>query len=143
MSPDRIIVEFQHLAVGDTVPDGSPGTAFFTVAALEPERALAYFSTTHIPVMAPTSLRNNPKVGLHGEFSWVFVLDEAGEGESRLIVRTWASYGPLLFRALTIPLLYTADFLMARMMLRAIKQHVERGSGNDQATVQSETTASS
>jgi hypothetical protein len=125
-SPDHIIPELQHLAVGDTVPDGPPGTAFFTVATLEPERVLALFSTTHILFMAPASLRNNPKVGLHGEFSWVFVLDEKEEDLTRLIVRTRASYEPKIFRMLTRPMLFPADFLMARLMLQSIKQRVER-----------------
>jgi hypothetical protein len=127
-SPDQIIPELQHLAVGDTVPDGPPGTAFFEVATLEPEHILALFSTTHIPFIAPASLRKNPKVGLHGEFSWVFVLDEKGERMTRLIVRTRASYGPKMFRILTRPMLYPADFLMARMMLQTIKQRVEQSS---------------
>jgi hypothetical protein len=125
-SADRIIPEFQHLAVGDTVPDGPPGTAFFTVAALEPQRVLALYSTTHLLFMAPAFLRNNPRLGLYSEFSWVFYLDEVGENETRLIVRTRASHGPRLFRMLTLPLLFPADFLMARMMLRGIKQRVEK-----------------
>ena len=127
-SPDHIIPELQHLAVGDTIPDGPPGTAFFTVATLEPDHVLALFSTTHILFMAPASLRNNPKVGLHGEFSWVFILDEKGEGMTRLIVRTRASYEPKMFRMLTRPMLFPADFLMARLMLQTIKQRVERSS---------------
>jgi hypothetical protein len=125
-SPDHIIPELQHLEVGDTVPDGPPGTAFFTVAQLEPEHVLALFSTTHILFMAPASLRNNPKVGLSGVFSWVFTLDEKEEGVTRLIVRTRASYEPKLFRMLTGPILFPADFLMARMMLQTIRQRVER-----------------
>jgi hypothetical protein len=124
-----IIPEFQQLAVGDTVPDGPPGTAFFTVAQLQAQRALAPFSTTHILFMAPASVRNNPRIGLYGDFSWVFVLDEKEEGVTRLIVRTQASYGPHLFRMLTLPMLYPGDFLMARMMLRTIKQHVEQSVG--------------
>lgn len=128
-SADRIIPEFQHLAIGDSVPDGPPGTAFFTVAALEPQRALALYSTTHLLFMAPAFVRNNPRVGLYGEFSWVFMLDEQEEGVTRLIVRTRASYGPRLFRMLTLPLLYPGDFLMARMMLRGIKQRVEQSVG--------------
>lgn len=124
-SPDYIIQELQHLEVGDTVSDGPPGTAFFTVAKLEPEHVLALFSTTHILFMAPASLRNNPKVGLRGEFSWVFILDEKEEGVTRLIVRTRASFEPKMFRMLTRPMLFPADFLMARMMLQTIKQRVE------------------
>ena len=106
--------------------DGPPGTAFFTVAKLEPEHVLALFSTTHILFMAPASMRNNPKVGLRGEFSWVFILDEKEEGITRLIVRTRASYEPKMFRMLTRPMLFPADFLMARMMLQTIKQRVEQ-----------------
>jgi hypothetical protein len=139
-SPDRIIPQYQRLAVGDTVPDGPPGTAFFTVAALEPQRELALYSTTHLLFLAPASLRNNPRVGLYGEFSWVFLLDEGGAGVTRLIVRTRASYGPRPYRMFTVPLLYPAEFLMSRMMLRAIRQRVEWGSGN-QAIEQVEVTA--
>jgi hypothetical protein len=127
-SPDHIVPELQHLEVGDTVPDGPPGTAFFTVAKLEPERVFALFSTTHLLFMAPASLRDNPKVGLRGEFSWVFILDEKEEGVTRLIVRTRANYAPKMFRMLTMPILFPADFLMARMMLQTIKQRVERSS---------------
>ena len=127
-SPDHIIPELQHLEVGDTVLDGPPGTAFFTVATFKQEYVLALFSTTHILFMAPASLRNNPNVGLHGEFSWVFILDEKEEGMTRLIVRTRASYEPKMFRMLTRPMLFPADFLMARMMLQTIKQRVERSS---------------
>jgi hypothetical protein len=137
-SADRIIPEFQHLAIGDSVPDGPPGTAFFTVAALEPQRVLALYSTTHLLFMAPASVRNNPRVGLYGEFSWVFMLHEKEEGVTRLIVRTRASYGPRLFRMLTLPLLYPGDFLMARMMLRGIKQRVEQSVGTGYGKPQEE-----
>ena len=136
ISANRIIPELQRLAVGDTVPEGPPGTAYFTVATLEPQRALALYSTTHLLLMAPAFVRNDPRLGLYGAFSWVFVLDEKDEGVTRLIVRTRASYGPLLFRMLTLPLLYPGDFLMARMMLQGIKQRVEwsvgTGSGKDE-----------
>ena len=140
-SAERIIPELQRLAVGDTIPDGPPGTAFFTVAQLQPQKALALYSTTHILLMAPASVRNHPRLGLYGNFSWVFVLDEQAEGVTRLIVRTRASYGPPLFRMLTLPLFYPGDFLLARMMLRTIRQHVERGNGHLQATEQVEATA--
>jgi hypothetical protein len=78
--------------------------------------------------MAPASLRNNPKVGLHGEFSWVFIFEEKEEGMTRLIVRTRASYEPKMFRMLTRPMLFPADFLMARLMLQTIKQRVAQSS---------------
>ena len=142
-SADHILPRFQHLAVGDTVPDGPPGTAFFTVAQLEPQRALALYSTTHLLMMAPASVRDNPRLGLYGKFSWVFVLDEQATGVTRLIVRTRASCGPRLFRMLLLPLFYPGDFLIARLMLRTIRQRVERGSGSQQAAEHVEATASS
>ena len=129
-SPDYLLPQFQQLAVGDTVPDGPPGTAFFTVAQLEPELTLALYSTTHILLLAPTSMRNNPRLGLYGKFSWVFVLYEHTAGRTRLIVRARASLGPRLFRMLILPLFYPADFLIVRLMLRTIRQRVERGSGS-------------
>jgi hypothetical protein len=136
VSPDRIVPEFQRLAVGDIVPDGPPGRAFFTVAALEPQRELALYSTTHLLFFAPASVRNNPRMGLYGEFSWVFLLEEGVEGVTRLIVRTRASYGPRLYRMITLPMLYPGDFLMARMMLQAIKQRVEKSDDRDQIAEQ-------
>lgn len=138
-SAECIRPELQGLSLGDTVPDGPPGTAFFTVAALEPQKVLALFSTSHLLFMAPAAVRDNARLGLYGNFSWVFVLDEQAGGGTRLIVRTRASYGPRLFRTLTLPLLYPGDFLLARMMLRTIRQRVERGRGSPQATKQSET----
>jgi hypothetical protein len=135
-SPDHIVPDLQQLEVGGTILDGPPGTAFFTVAKLEQARVLALYSTTHILMMAPESVRNDPKVGIHGEFSWVFVLDEQEEGSTRLIVRTRASYEPKIFRMLTRPVLYPADFLMARMMLQTIKQRVEQSSRQESALVE-------
>ena len=37
---------------------------------------------------------------------------------------------------ITYPMLYPGDFLMARMMLQAIKQRVERSGDRDQMTEQ-------
>jgi len=91
--------------------------------------------------MAPASVRNNPRVGLYGEFSWVFVLDEKEKGVTHLIVRSRTSYGPRLFRMLALPLFYSGDFIMAWMMLRTIRQRVEQGSGRPQATKRVEATA--
>jgi hypothetical protein len=125
-SSDHLLPQFQHLAVGDTIPDGPPGTAFFTVAKLDPQRALVLSSTTHGTAMVPRSLRNNPKLGFYGVFSWAFILDEVEENTTRLILRTRARGGPRLFMLLNSLLFPLADFLVARLMLRTIKQRAER-----------------
>jgi hypothetical protein len=124
-SADHILPQFQHLEVGDTIPDGPPGTAFFTVAALDPERALVLYSTTHGPAMVPRVLRDNPKLGIYADFSWAIILDEVDESTTRLILRARFNVGPRLFWLPYLPLILPADFLVARLMLRTIKQRVE------------------
>jgi len=53
------------------------------------------------------------------------VLDEQAAGVTRLIVRTRGS-GPCLYRMLLLPLFYPADFLIARLMLRTVRQRLEQ-----------------
>lgn len=124
-SADCIVPEFQHLAVGDTVPDGPEGTARFTVAAITPGELLALHDPdgTHIPGTS---------------FSWVFVLRELDPHTTRLILRTRATYPrrwwmtPLAYLALG-----PADFLMAHvMMLRGIKRRAERASTSRMAVTE-------
>jgi hypothetical protein len=114
-SADRILPQFQHLEIGDTVPDGPEGTARFTVAAITSGRLLALHDPdgTHIP---------------HTNFSWTFVLRETDAGGTRLILRTGATYPQ---RWWTTPLAYLAlgpaDYFMAHvLMLRGIKERAER-----------------
>lgn len=125
-SADRIIAVFQDLKLGDIVLDGPPGTAFFTVAALEENHVLALYSNSHVRYILPAFLRNNPKVNIQGEFSWVFILDEVDASKTRLILRTRVNYGPRVFRVLTRPFFWPVDFVLARKMLRGIKWRVEQ-----------------
>ena len=125
-SADRIIAEFQNLKLGDIVLDGPPGTAFFTVAALEENRVLALYSNSHVRYILPAFLRDNPKLNIQGEFSWVFILDEVDANSTRLILRTRVNYGPRVFRVVTRPFFWPVDFVLARKMLRGIKWRVEQ-----------------
>lgn len=135
---ERILPEQQHLAQGDIIPDGPPGTASFTVVGLEPQRALALYSTTHGTVWLPRALRENPRFGVHGELGWVFVLRAPRSGTTRLILRTRATGGPGLYRVLAWALLPPADFLVARMLLKTVRRNVER---NVERTVQQATSS--
>jgi hypothetical protein len=119
-SADRILPQFQHVQVGDIVPDGPEGTARFTVAALVPGQLLALLDAegTHVP---------------NTQFSWAFVLRQIDSDTTRLILRTRATY-PV--RWWTTPVAYLAlgpaDFVMAHvMLLRGIKQRAERASLGD------------
>ena len=132
----RIVPELQQLAVGDIVPDGPPGTAFFTVTALDPGHTMALYSTTHATVWLPSALRDNPQLGFRGKLSWVFMLRElhrepepGGMGartQTRLILRSRTAVGPALYRMLAGLLLPPADLLVAPMMLQHIRQRAEQ-----------------
>jgi hypothetical protein len=126
-SDERIVPEFQDLKEGETILDGPPGSVFFTVRLMEENRALVLYSDTHLRFMVPRSIRENPKYGIYGEFSWAFVLEEKGEGTTRLILRDRASYGPRLYRELTMPLfLVGGEYFTTRKMLYGIKRRVEQ-----------------
>lgn len=125
-SADRIMPEFQDLKEGETVLDGPPGTAFFVVRLLEPNRALVLYSDSHLRLLVPRVIREDPRYGINGEFSWAFVLEEKAPGSTRLILRTRARWGPRLYRALTTPfILVGGEFFTTRKMLHGIKRRVE------------------
>ena len=125
---DRLLPQFQRLALGDVIPDGPPGAAYWTVVGLEPERSLALYSITHGTVWLPSAVRDNPRLGIRAEVSWVFVLREPAPGQTRLILRTRATAGPALYRLLATEFLPPSDYVMARMLLSTIKRNVERTS---------------
>ena len=115
-SADRIVPELQHLEAGDRVPDSRDWSAYFTVAELEPERALVLHSTRHI--LKP--MRSN-------DFSWAFVLQPDGD-MTRLLMRARGRIEPRLARIVLGPAISLGDFLNASVMLRAIRRRAERAS---------------
>jgi hypothetical protein len=126
-SEARIIPEFQDLKEGDTILDGPPGSAFFRVRLMQPNRALVLYSHSHLRLLVPRSIRENPRYSIYGEFSWAFLLEERGENNTRLIVRTRANQGPRLYRAITMPfILVGGEFFTTRKMLYGIKRRVEQ-----------------
>ncbi len=122
---DRILPEYQGLAVGDTIPDGPPGTAFYEVAALEPERALVLYATTHFKYMAPrflTGTRYQPR----GGWSWAFVLEQTSASNTRLTSRWRGTGEPRLYMKLLKPAIWLIDHFQQREILKGIKRRVER-----------------
>jgi hypothetical protein len=121
---DHLVPELQDLAVGDIVPDGPPGSAWFTVEVLEPDRALVLLSDRHIELMTPVRMQDSA-IATHGLFSWAFLLDSLGEGSCRLTIRTRATMEPRLVGALIAPLIKVIDRAFVNQMLRGIKRRVE------------------
>jgi len=105
-SSNRILPEFQHLAVGDEIPIGRGGG--FPATAIEPYRALV--------------------LGGKGEgFQWVwqFGLYPLDENRTRIVsrnsVRVPSTLGSWLFMRVIEP----AAFLMTRRMLLGLKRRAE------------------
>jgi hypothetical protein len=121
-SANEIRPELQQLEVGDKVPDSIDWSAFFTVAEVEPERALVLHSTHHLlkPMRAI-------------DFSWAFVLEPFDARETRLFMRARARCEPQYAWTLLGPVIGLGDFLNASVMLRGIRRRSERASAGAHA----------
>ena len=101
-SVDRILPEFQHPEVGDTIGFGANQ---MRLERAEPERVLAWRSAD-------------------GNWVWTFVLEERG-GATRLISRNRFRLPTLAARLGMIPM-EPASLVMERKMLHGIKQRAEQ-----------------
>jgi hypothetical protein len=109
---DRIIPEYQHLQMGDPVRLGPKDYPFYTVAAIEPGRALILHAA-------------DPGISGHNE-SWVFYLEPVNENATRLIVRNRRNYEPTLANFIMWQVIVElAHFIMERKMLLGLRQRVE------------------
>lgn len=114
-SSDEIREELQTVAVGDRIPDSIDWSVFFTVEAVEPERALVLRSTRHL-------LRPMRSI----DFTWAFVLEPIGRSKTRFIIRARARYAPL-WSWLILGIPYgLGDYLNATNILHAVKNRAER-----------------
>ena len=105
-SATRILPEFQHLAVGDTIPIGQGPS--WPVAVVEPNRALVL------------DMRNMG--GL--DWVWQFGLYPIDETRTRLVSRSRVRARAIWARLLTHAI-EPAGFVMTRRMLLGLKQRAE------------------
>jgi hypothetical protein len=124
---DEILPGYQNLAVGDIVPDGPPGSAYYEVVDLEENHLLLLYATTHFNYVAPRFVyqtRYAPK----GAFCWAFILDQVTEGKT-ILISWWRAEGyPKLGFYLLKPMLLIIDGLHQREILKGIKKRVEGSS---------------
>jgi uncharacterized protein YndB with AHSA1/START domain len=140
-SSTRILEEHQQLGVGEVVPTHPAGG--FVVKALEPERHLVlYIDTDIVRQQAQDAADADPtpaNVKMAGAFmegaqptdfaaSWAFVLEDAGDGRTRLIERMRVRFGesdkPWI--RFSMPLMGFGVFLMMRKQLLGIRDRAER-----------------
>jgi hypothetical protein len=124
-SAETILPEFQHTSAGDIIPDGPPGSVWFTVREVESERVWVLYSDTHPKYLAPRFLHGT-SLEASGEFTWVFVLHPVESDSTRFILRTRMRFGPPLFRRLILPVLYTSEAIFPRLLLHGIKLRAEK-----------------
>jgi hypothetical protein len=105
-SADRILPEFQHLAVGDKIRLGPREE--LTVAALDPYRALVLSYQAH---------------GF--EWVWQFGLYPLDENRTRLVTRGTERYSNTVGAWLFMRAMEPAAFVMTRRMLLGLKQRAE------------------
>lgn len=111
----------RELQVGDTIPDGRPGTAQYVVARVEPPHMLVLHSTTHFPPGWDT------KYDVSFVWTWCLQLTELPGDRTRLHLRVRGRGSPWWFIALYVAGLVPADYVMATGMLRGLKRRVEQG----------------
>ena len=116
---DRIVEDWQPLAVGDWVWGARNHSAGWTVELLEPNVALVM--KTADPKLDRTTRRDE---GLGFEFQWTFALRPTPSGETRLLIRERTACGPQLTRVLMMPV-GLVSFVMTRKMLIGIRDRVE------------------
>jgi len=121
---DRIIPEFQHLDVGDEIRH-HPKLPYYEVAVVEPSRVLVLHTGVDSNTMNTMEHANTTsKKYINAIYIWF--LDNAGDGTTRLIARGRYDYRGLR-NALGNSrfLLEPISFTTSRKMLTGIKERVE------------------
>lgn len=118
-SAERILSQWQHLEIGDFIPDGPPETKTgLIVEDLQPNHHLVLRSTSHIPL----NWRDRATL----DWTWVFVLTpSAGGRHTRFLFRSRWATSPWWLTAGGWLGIVPADFVMSRDMLRGVKGRAE------------------
>lgn len=122
---NELIEEYQNIKVGDIIPDGPPGSAYYEVVQLEENHLLLLYATSHFKYMAPQFVyktRFAPK----GAFCWAFILHQLDANRSKLISWWQVEASPKFMFYLYKPLLVIADRLHQKEILKGVKRRVER-----------------
>jgi deazaflavin-dependent oxidoreductase (nitroreductase family) len=130
---DRIVPAWQHPRVGDIIADGPPGTAYYAVRHVEPNKAFVLFTDTHLRYLLPARLRDDPRLGIYGQLSDSYLLTEPEPGKTRMVRRMRLRCGPWRLRAYLVPVvLIWGEAITARHFLRGVKRRAEALAGAEQ-----------
>ena len=125
----EILQQYQSIRKGDIIPDGPPGSAYYEVMEIEPNRLLLLLATTHFKYMAPQFVYRT-RFAPRGVFCWAFIIDEVDRGRSRL-TSWWQTEGyPEAGFRFFKPVYTLIDRAHQKAILRGIKKRVEIASKN-------------
>lgn len=117
--PDPALL--RNLRVGDVIPDGAPGTAWYVVHEVDAPHTMVLHSTSHVP---PSWRR---RLGAAIDWTWAFVLRPTVDGGTRPHLRVRGRTSPwwltLAYHAAIVP----ADYVMALGLLRGIRARAVAG----------------
>lgn len=125
---DVILPEFQDIKKGDIVPDGPPGSAYYEVMEVQPDRLLLLYATTHFKYVAPRFVYKT-RYAPSGAFCWAFIIQKLDNNQSRLISWWQAEGYPKLGFLIYKPFMSLVDKVHQKEILKGIKKRVE---GNPQ-----------
>jgi hypothetical protein len=109
----------RDLAVGDTIPDGPPGTAWYVIEQVHLPDTLVLHSTTHVPPGWAD------RFGAAINWTWSIRLTRLPGDRTRRCIRVRGRMAPRWFAALYVAMIIPADFVMARGMLRGLRNRAE------------------
>jgi hypothetical protein len=125
-SAERIHPEWQGLALGDRLASTPRGSAWFEVAALDPERFLGLRAA--IDLCGGRSFDTaGPRPRFYIDALWGFQVTESPEGRTRLVVSGYASARPRFLQMIADLLFWEpAHWVMQTRQFTNLKRRAER-----------------
>lgn len=126
-SANRILPEYQELAVGDIIAIEPEGGGY-RIAEIEPNRLLLLYLDGEGEGAVADHFRD-----ANAASTWTFVLKPLGSERTRLVVRWRARYPTFgshnTIAAVLGPILEPVEFVMERKMLKGIRERAELRTG--------------
>lgn len=114
----------RDLRPGDVIPDGPPGTAYFTVERAEAPSVLVLHSSTHLPPGW------QQRFGATLDWVWTFSFAPTDDGRTRLHVRNRGTVRPRWMELAYLLTIVPADHVMTRGMFSGLARRVRADPGS-------------
>jgi hypothetical protein len=125
-SAERVHPEWQRIAVGGRLASTLSGSAWFEVAAVEPERFLALRAPLDLGHRARPFDTAGPRPWFYSDSTWCFLLNGLPGGRTRLVVSGYASSRPRPLTAIADFLFWEpAHWIMQTRQFRNLKRRAE------------------